>query len=133
MAATSWWVVAPSESGGVNGAGDKVQQAAAMPALAVAGPYPTQAAAAAALAEIKKAGTTTNPLEFAAQNVVPGLTGINAIGDFFSRLASANLWERVGEVVLGLILIAVGVAHITHAVPIATKVAKTAGAAAVLA
>jgi hypothetical protein len=55
---------------------------------------------------------------------------LTAIPDFISRLTSANLWERIGEVVLGLILVAVGVAHITHAVPLATKVAKTVGVAA---
>lgn len=50
-------------------------------------------------------------------------SALTAIPDFLSRLTSANLWERIGEVVLGLILVAVGVAHITHAVPIATKIA----------
>ena len=55
------------------------------------------------------------------------LTGLAAIGDFFQRLGQANTWLRVGEVVLGLILIAVGVARITRAVPVATSVAKTVG------
>jgi hypothetical protein len=50
-------------------------------------------------------------------------TGLAAVGDFFQRLTQASTWERVGEVVLGLLLIAVGVAHMTHAVPIATKLA----------
>jgi len=55
---------------------------------------------------------------------------ISGITDFLTRLTEASTWIRVGEVVLGLILIAVGVARITHAVPIATKIAKTAGMAA---
>lgn len=42
---------------------------------------------------------------------------------FLGPLFQANLWERVGEVVLGLVLIAIGVARLTHAVPIATKIA----------
>lgn len=62
---------------------------------------------------------------------VPVASGLAAIGDFFSRLGQANTWLRVGEVALGLILVAVGVARITHAVPIATSIAKTAGAVAV--
>jgi hypothetical protein len=55
---------------------------------------------------------------------------LTAVADFISRLTSANLWERIGEVVIGLILVAVGVAHITHAVPIATHIAKSVGVAA---
>lgn len=43
---------------------------------------------------------------------------------FLGQLGQAHTWIRVGEVVLGLILIAVGVAELTHAVPIATKIAK---------
>lgn len=60
-------------------------------------------------------------------------SALTAVPDFLSRLTSANLWERIGEVVLGLILLAVGVAHVTRAVPIATHIAKTVGAAAVMA
>jgi len=60
-------------------------------------------------------------------------SALTAVPDFLSRLTSANLWERVGEVIIGLILIAVGVAHITHAVPIATKIAKKVAEVAPLA
>jgi hypothetical protein len=51
------------------------------------------------------------------------LTGINAVGDFFARLTEANTWERIGEVLLGAILIAVGLAHMTKVVPLATSIA----------
>ncbi|MGH3223573.1 MAG: hypothetical protein ACRDPY_33635 [Streptosporangiaceae bacterium] len=61
------------------------------------------------------------------------LSGVAAIGDFFSKLGQPNTWIRVGEVALGLILLAVGVARITGAVPLATKIAKTAGTGALLA
>lgn len=44
----------------------------------------------------------------------------NPIGALFQ----AHIWIRVGEVALGLILIAVGVAKLTNAVPIATKIAR---------
>jgi hypothetical protein len=40
---------------------------------------------------------------------------LQAIGDFFAKLGQANLWIRVGEVILGVILLAVGAARITHA------------------
>jgi hypothetical protein len=51
------------------------------------------------------------------------LTGLSAIGDFFSRLTQAHTWERIAEALLGVILIAVGLAHMTKAVPIATAIA----------
>jgi hypothetical protein len=47
-----------------------------------------------------------------------------AVPDFLSRLTSGALWVRVGEVLVGLLLIAVGVARLTDAVPIATTIAK---------
>jgi hypothetical protein len=64
---------------------------------------------------------------------IPGVSALTSVTQFLGNLANANLWMRVGEVVLGLILIAVGVAELTHAVPIATKIAKTAAGAAVVA
>lgn len=45
---------------------------------------------------------------------VPGLSGIAAIGDFFTRLEEAATWERVLEVVLGVALIGIGAAHLFH-------------------
>jgi hypothetical protein len=65
-----------------------------------------------------------------ASPVLNSPAGIDAIGGFFTKLGEPSTWIRVAEVVLGVILLAVGVARITHAVPIATKIAKTAGAAA---
>jgi len=52
---------------------------------------------------------------------------IPVVGNWFDTFS----WMQAGEVLLGLVLIAVGVARLTHAVPIATKVAKTVGAVAV--
>lgn len=46
---------------------------------------------------------------------------LNPLGPLFQ----AHIWIRVGEVAVGLILIAVGVAKLTNAVPIATKIART--------
>lgn len=51
-----------------------------------------------------------------------GLASIQ-IPDFLAALTSKALWLRVAEVVLGLLLVAVGVAKLTNAVPIATKLA----------
>lgn len=48
------------------------------------------------------------------------LTSLNPLAGLFQ----ANIWERVAMVGIGVILIAVGVAQLTHAVPIATKIAK---------
>lgn len=55
---------------------------------------------------------------------VPGGAALAAVGDFLGRLTQAATWERVGEVLLGLVLIAVGIAHMTKAVPIATAIAS---------
>lgn len=44
-----------------------------------------------------------------------------------AALFQANLWLRVAEVALGLVLLAVGVAKLTNAVPIATKIAAAVG------
>lgn len=90
------------------------------------------AIAGAASAGVTGAANAAAAIPAAVSSLSP-LTGLAAIGDFFQRLTQASLWERVGEVVLGLILIAVGVAHLTHAVPLATKVAKAAGGAVALA
>lgn len=100
----------------------------------VGGPYPTQAAATAAAAGDKNtttatAGTGTSPaVSVSTVNSSNGhlpspLTGLAAIGAFFAALSQASTWLRIGEGVLGLVLVAVGVARITNAVPIATKIA----------
>jgi hypothetical protein len=47
-----------------------------------------------------------------------------AVPDFLSRLTDATTWIRVAEVAAGLLLIAIGLAEITKAVPIATTIAK---------
>jgi hypothetical protein len=59
----------------------------------------------------------------AATGVANSIPGLSQIGSFFGALAQGNTWIRVAEGLLGIILIAVGLARITHAVPIATKIA----------
>lgn len=101
-----------------------VRQAATKPPGAVAGPYPSQSAAQAKATALNQGATATPPhiAAQAGQDVLTG-TGINA----------GNWLLRVGEVLLGIVLLAIGVAHITRALPAATKIAKTAGAGALLA
>jgi len=73
-----------------------------------------------AFAAAADAAGVNNAAKYAA-NTIPGVA---QIGDFFSALGQANTWIRVGEAVLGLILLAVGISKLTNAVPIATKVAS---------
>lgn len=40
-------------------------------------------------------------------------TGITAVGDFFNQLKEGNLWLRVGEALLGIVLIAVALGKLT--------------------
>jgi len=93
---------------------------------------PTDAGQAAANAYVGspdpkgKATTPGNPITGAIGKAVPGVSG------FFGALTQASTWERVGQVLLGLILIAIGLARMTSALPAATKIAKMAGTAAVL-
>jgi len=100
------------------------------------GPYATQAAALAYANNptTSPTGTTTSGAATNFSGLVPNLGGlISDAGTFFRDLTSANFWLRLGEVVLGLLLIAVGVAELTHAVPLATKVAAKVGSTAALA
>lgn len=101
-----------------------VKQSATKPPGAAAGPYSTQAQAQAKATALNQSSTAT-PSHIAAQAASDVLTqsGINA----------GNWLLRIGEALLGIVLLAIGVARITRAVPVATKIAKTAGAGALLA
>lgn len=46
-----------------------------------------------------------------AASAVPGLS---QIGTFFASLGQASTWERLAEVVVGVILIAAGASHLFH-------------------
>lgn len=71
-----------------------------------------------------------NPVDRAAGGVANAAKSVTS--DVLKPLFQANIWIRVGEVALGIVLIAVGLARLTNAVPIATKIAGIAGKAAVL-
>lgn len=50
----------------------------------------------------------------AAQNLqVPGLSGIDAIGNFFNKLGQKNTWIRIGEGIVAIILLDVGLKAFT--------------------
>lgn len=51
-----------------------------------------------------------------------GLSSLT-LASFLGMLLSKSLWLRVAEVALGLLLIGVGIAKLTNAIPIATKLA----------
>jgi hypothetical protein len=60
------------------------------------------------------------------------LTGLAAIGDFFQRLGQPATWIRVGEVLLGLALIVVGLAKLAEGTPVGNAALKAGKVAALL-
>jgi len=46
---------------------------------------------------------------------IPGISGIDAIGQFFGKLTDPNVWIRVAKVVVGGALLIIGLAHMTGA------------------
>lgn len=86
------------------------------------GPY-TWAQAQAAVAGAKAASSALGIPGPGEGQALSKLNPVSGVSDFLARLGQANTWVRVAEVALGVILIAVGVAKITHVVPIATKIA----------
>lgn len=132
-----WWVVGKLEGSGMNQeVVNSVIQSATKPQVAdnpkpgaiefVTGPFSTKAAADQAAGIGGAAGNPNPP-----GTTVTGPSPAGGLSGFLSTLSEGSLWIRVVEVGLGLILIAVGVARLTHAVPIATSVAKTVGAVAI--
>jgi hypothetical protein len=61
----------------------------------------------------------------ASQLGLPNLSGLDKIGAFFASLTQANAWIRIGEVVLGVILLAVGFARVTGAGNAVSKAAQS--------
>ena len=75
------------------------------------------------------AGLIPKALTGTAQGIgkVPGastLTGLDAIGGFFNQIGQANTWIRVGEAILGIVLIGVGIARITGAQNAVSQIVK---------
>jgi len=136
--ANSWWVIEADIGGGLTPTYQAVQGAtkpkpslietASGTTVKVTGPFPTQAAAEATFPKGARTGpgtpsntgptNITKSLESLPGSVIPG-----SVTQFLGNLASGALWIRVAEGLLGIVLIAVGVARLTHAVPIATRIA----------
>lgn len=84
----------------------------------------TVATLGAAVGAAAGAVASGNPEAPSTSGAAAGIQAGAAVGSWFSSFS----WVQAGQVLLGLLLITVGVARLTHAVPIATSVAKTAGA-----
>lgn len=86
----------------------------------VYGPYATQAAAQAQASglngiagQASQAGAAADPGAPPGANAQGPSDPLAAVDDFLHRLSEGNTWLRVGEVLLGIVLIAVGLARIT--------------------
>lgn len=80
-------------------------------------------------------GEVSSPVTAAGAKGVGAVeSATSAVPDFLSRLTSANLWIRVGEVVVGLILVGIGLNAMLKGKPlqIVTSAAGVAGKAAML-
>jgi hypothetical protein len=124
-----WWVINQiSRPGGPRGPQQTtyvVVHSATRPVNAVAGPFTAQSAA--------QSWQSLSTEEGASPAGLASGTADQVGNDLLSGLDLGNWLLRIGEVLLGIVLIAIGMARITNAVPAATKIAKTAGAGALLA
>jgi hypothetical protein len=68
------------------------------------------------------AQANANASQYVAKQI-PGGAAVVSVSDFLGRLTQASTWLRIGEGILGIVLIAVGVARMTNAVSVATKIA----------
>ena len=94
------------------------------------GPFATEAQAKTAQNPKQQSPNPVTDLTTAARH--SNLSGLAAIGDFFHRLTEASTWIRVGEVLLGLALITVGLAHIASGTAAGRAALKAGKAAAIL-
>lgn len=125
----SWWVVnRVSRPGGPRGPQQTnyvVEQAATRPVNTVAGPFTTQAEAVAWQHQAQLAGSS--PTGLAQTTAQQAINSLNPLGGLFQP----NLWMRVGEVAVGLILLAIGVNAMFKGKPlqVVTRAAGVAGKA----
>jgi hypothetical protein len=129
MAGNPWWVIPEGFLGKLTNAlisGPTLNlytavQSAGQPPGAVAGPYNSQAEAQAQAKQLNGKSVATLPnIAAATTSSVAGAVSSSVLGPLFQ----ASIWLRVAEVVLGVVLIAVGVAKLTNAIPAATKIAS---------
>ena len=96
------------------------------------GPFATEAQAKTAQNPKQQSVNPVNDAVNAAQNSTTIGAFLGPVTTFLADITSAHFWERAGQVVLGFILISVGLAHITHAVPVASAIAKKVGVASAM-
>jgi hypothetical protein len=124
-----WWVV-NHPSGGprqVMMTNYVVTESGTRPVNAVAGPFATKAEAQAWQTSANTAGNSPGSVVGGVTNAAVSATGLNAIGAFFTKLGQASIWLRVAEVVLGLVLVAVGMARVVPSFTPAQMIAKKVG------
>lgn len=130
-----WWAISEASSSDPNGSWLVIQgTTSAIKAKydgAAYGPFSTQAAAQA---YANKGGPGPaipgNPGSAIKKGLGDAVSGLS--NSVLGPLFQANIWIRVGEVLLGIVLVAVGIARMTNAVPIATKIAGVAAKGALL-
>lgn len=126
MATGSWWVV--NQPVGISPKARftnyVIVQAAARPVNAVAGPFATQAQAAAWQTSANTAGNSPGSAIGGTVNAAASsIPGLSAIGDFFGALTQSATWIRVVKVIVGGVMLVVGIAHMSGA---SGKIAETA-------
>jgi hypothetical protein len=135
----SWWAESIVAGSGAGETGvTRVVESASKPQLPsgdtgfMQGPFATKAEAETFVSTgAQTPGDTTT--EQAPKNQIGNpLTGLAAIGNFFSKLGQANTWIRAVEVALGLGLLIAGVAKLAAGTSIGKTAAKVAGTAALL-
>jgi hypothetical protein len=122
----NWWIL--SNSSGATTKFDVVEDAntpiptTAWPNAPI-GPFSTKADAEANVSGAQSSGgygiapigpnSATGAGVAAGVGIIPQFTGLAAIGDFFGRLTEANTWLRIGEGLLGIVLIAIALGKLT--------------------
>lgn len=127
-----WWIVNQlTRPGGPRGPQQTnyvIVQSASRPINAISGPYDTKAEAQAAQTGDNTAGNSPGSAIGGATDAA--VKSLNPLAGLFQ----ANIWIRVGEVVVGLILLGIGLNALMKGKPMAivTGAAGVAGKAAML-
>lgn len=108
--------------------------------LNISGSATKAQAQAEAVKEFPKGTAPTTSVKTGVSNAVSqeatgsatGLAGLASIGDFFGRLTEANTWIRVLELILGVGLVIVGMAHAAGGTPAGRAAKRVAVKAALL-
>jgi hypothetical protein len=132
-----WWVVNKvSRPGGPRGPQQTnyvIEEAASRPINTVAGPYATKAEAESWQSGANSAGNSPGSAAAGAANAIGNATGLTSVSNFLSSLSSRSMWIRIGEVLVGIALIIVGVDHLTSTTSAIGKAAHTVAKGAMLA